>query len=226
MCQNNPPVQLMMLEKGSIDKLLELYFAELYSQHLVEGGKVEAADTSLSSKVVQVLSSSIRSHDTAEKLFCMNVDSVKMIESGLGLYCQDELPLHASSLALRQRTLFFFQALVTSDSADFDRVRKFTRSIQYVACHLLDPKLEDSQEMREMALSMLVRILDQKKNVRVILDLKDTIVSLGVKRVTAIRTLDDEEKEYAQEELQSWESLITNIARIPRDDNMEKEISI
>ncbi len=219
--QNNPHVQLMMLERGSIAKLLDLYFSESSFQSIKNTNEVtkeeETSNESLRAQIVQVMSSSIRNHDTAEKIFCMNTAGVKMIESGLGLYTENGKK--QNNLVLRQKTLFFLQALVTSDIADHDRVSMFVKAIQFVALNNLDPQLEESQEIREMALSMLTRLLDQKKSVNCILDIdvQNAIVSLGVKRVAELRALDDAEKEYTMEELNLWESLITNIARTPRD---------
>jgi hypothetical protein len=211
--QNNPHVQFMMLERGSIAKLLDLYFVELSQSDNVSND--EAANGLLMSHIVQVISSSVRNHDSAEKLFCMNDSSVKMIESGLGLY--QENGNIKTYLALKRKTLFFLDALVTSDTADYDRVNMFISALQFVATNYLDPELERSQELREMSLSMLNRLLEQKRNVNCILDLKNSIVSLGVSRVAELRNLDREEKEFAVEELNLWESLITNMARTPRN---------
>lgn len=218
--QNNPHVQLMMLEHGSIAKLLGLYFSELSFQQNEnkDSDKVtneEISNESLRAQIIQVMSSSIRNHDTAEKLFCMNTAGVKMIESGLGLH--QENGKKPNDLVLRRKTLFFLQALVTSDIADHDRVSKFVPAIQFVALNNLDPQLEESQELREMSLSMLTRLLELKRSVNCILDIQNAIVSLGVKRIAELRKLDDAESEYTIEELNLWESLITNIARTPRD---------
>eukprot|EP01083_Nonionella_stella_P115060 340713_1 len=227
--QNNPPVQYMMLEQGSIVKLLNLYFAEFPPQQQQQQQQdgdgnvpeneddIEVVDTSLRSKIVQAMASSVRNHDTAEQIFCMNADGIKMIESGLGLHFENET-LPCPNLALKRKTLFFLQALVTSDSADAERVRMFTRAIQYAACNFLDPEKEGSQEIREMTLTMLLRILDRKQCVNSVLNMKSILVSVGVRRVAALRTLDGEEKEYIAEELNLWESLITDIARTPRDE--------
>jgi len=224
LCQNNPSVQYMMLEHGAIVKLLTLYGAECSHRNTeknTEDGQGDIKSKSnrkdLRAKVMQVMSSMIRNHDTAENIFCMNADGVKMIESGLGMHNKNET-LPVSNAALKQKTLFFLQALVTSDSAEVNRVRMFTPAVQYAACNFLDPDKECSQEIREVSLSMLVRILDRKRSANTALDLKPTLVALAVKRIPALRGLEGEEKEYAAEELRLWESLITNIARTPRDE--------
>jgi len=222
LCQNNPPAQYMMLEHGAILKLLQLYSAEFPKQKCAKKDDGDTADglvdtDSLRAKIVQVMSSSIRNHETAEQIFCMNVEGVQMIESGLGIHCAKET-LGRPDVNLKRKSLFFLQALVTSDAADVQRICKFTQAIQYTVCNFLDPTVEDSQEIREMTLSMLSRILARKCCVDPVLDMKPTLIFLGVKRVTALRALEGEEREYAEEELKLWESLITNIARTPRDE--------
>jgi len=236
LCQNNPPVQYMMLEHGAILKLLDLYSSEFPQRTCTaEKGTVSAGvdatvvddddddviDTdSLRAKIIQATSSSIRNHETAEKIFCMNAEGVQMIESGLGMHAARET-LGRPDVNLKRKSLFFLQALVTSDTADVGRLRKFTASIQYSACNFLDPVVEDSQEIREMTLSMLCRILGRRCCVNSVLDMKPTLISLGMKRVPALRALGGEEREYAEEELKLWESLITDIARTPRDEENE-----
>jgi len=211
----------MMLEHGAIVKLLDLYSTEFsvqttQNENTVMQEEVESSSRQIRTKIMQVLSSSVRNHETAEKILCMNTNIVKVIESGLGLQSQNEVAFRPDS-ALKRKTLFFLQALVTSDSADYDRLHMFTTAIQFVASHFLDPEQEKSQEMREMALSMLIRILEKKQNVNSILDLKSSIVDEGVRRIHALRKLDGEEEEYAKEEMNLWESLVTTIARTPRD---------
>lgn len=203
MCQNNPPVQLMMLEQGSILQLTVLYFKSHGTQQQEQDERNILANNVLRAKIVQVLSSSIRNHETAENLFYMNKESVLLIESGLA----------ANHDQLKRKTLFFLQALVTSDTSNLERVRMFTKAIQYVAHNFLDPALQNNQDLREMALSMLCRILEQKKSIDCILDVKNSIVGIGVKQISYLRSLKSVEKEIASEELLLWESLIQYIAR-------------
>lgn len=223
LCQNNPPVQYMMLEQGSIVKLTEIYFAEFPqknqdrgNENTEESNPLKLIDNSLRAKIIQAMSSSVRNHDTAETIFCMNDSSVKMIESGLGMHCKNEA-LPVPNLALRRKTLFFLQALVTSDSSDVERIHRFARAIQYVACNFLDPEMEPAQEMREMVLSMITRLLDRKVGVNSVLDITSSLIKLGVRRVSFMRTLEGEDEQYMQEELDLWESLITKIAKTTRD---------
>ncbi len=237
LCQNNPPVQYMMLEHGAILKLLQLYSGEFPERGDANADSADAdssidsvdkRDTSLRAKIMQVMSSFVRNHDTAEKIYCMNADGIQMIESGLGIHSTNET-LPRPDVQLKRKTLFFLQALVTSDSADAERMRLFTRPIQYSACNFLDPDIDgdkngdgqgqgQDQELREMTLSMLCRILDRKCCVNPVLDMKPTLVGLGVKRVTTLRAMDGEDRDYAEEELRLWESLITDIARSSRDE--------
>jgi len=189
---------------------------KLQAKKNAEGEEVESNNSLLETKIMQVLSSAVRNHEAAEKILCMNTNSVKVIESGLGLKSEYETTFQPDS-ALKRKSLFFLQALVTSDSADFDRLQIFAPAIQFVTCHFLDPVEEESQEIREMVLSMLIRILDNKQSVNSILELKTFIVGCGVKRIHSLRKLDGEEKYYAEEELNLWESLVAKIACAIKD---------
>jgi len=219
LCQNNPAVQYMMLDQGNIPKLIQLYFDQITSE-------ADSNNDTLRMRTMQAMSSTIRNHDMAEKIFCMNSEGIKMIESGLGLYSDEDVVGEAnthptSPLSLRRRTLFFVQALVTSDSADADRIKLFKACVQYIVQKYVDPEMESNAELREMALSMLHRLLDQKKCINAILDFKQNLVGLGVNRVSVLRSLEGEEREYAAEELYLWELMIVELARAQRDENRE-----
>lgn len=273
LCQNNPSVQMMMLEQGGVVKLIDIFFdtalinRQQQQQHSSTDWKEEqeegkedgdADSVMIMTKTIQAMSSFIRNHDMAEKIFCLNSQGLLMIQVGLGMYTRGRTisPSTSSSVgvqyaitipssALRRRALFFLQALVTSDSADSDRVKLLKPTIQFVASNLLDiestnGEVEEQQQqgsdstttnnpisiqndntIREMALSMLNRILEQKKSVDGILDLKNSIVAMGVRRVTTLRSItEEEEKEMVQEEIQLWETLITNLAQAVRDDDV------
>jgi len=76
----------------------------------------------------------------------------------------------------------------------------------------------DEREVREMALEMMIQILEQGKSVNAILSRKNKIVGMGVQRVSALRGLTDtEEREMAAVELEHWESLIRLIAEATPD---------
>ena len=241
-CQNNPKVQYNMLELGNIPKLVDIYFAEYLTSTITTeneyGNDNGDGSSAIQAKALQAMSCCVRNHAIGEKIFCMNQEGRKMIESALGLYSHvsesaseselQPLPLPPPNATLRRKALFFLQALVTSDFADADRINLFTTSIQYVATRFLDPDMESNDvavaadlQLREMTLSMLTRILDQKKSVNAVLDVhvKNYLVGLGVKRVLEMRALEaGEEKEMVEEELRLWELLIMELARGVRDE--------
>ncbi len=220
LCQNNPSVQYSMLEQGTIPKLIDIYFAEYINSDNDEG-----ISPPVQVRAVQAMSCFIRNHDIAEKIFCMNQEGRKMIDCALGLYSQPQqtlsdtrVPVPIPSSSLKSKALFFLQALITSDTSDEERVRSFAAPIQYIASKYLDPNIETDPNIRETALSMLTRIMEQKKSVNSILDMKSSLVGLGVQRVAAMRALEGEEKEYAEEELRLWEKLIMELSRGIRDE--------
>jgi len=77
---------------------------------------------------------------------------------------------------------------------------------------------EDNSDIRETTLSMLTRILDQKKNVNVVLDAKEYLIDLGIKCINILRRFDGEEKQMVEEELRLWELLISQLAKAVRDE--------
>lgn len=222
-CQNNPVVQYSMLEQGNIPKLVEIYFSGSPTNNGEidnnDGGDVMDCIT-LQASAIQAMSCCVRNHDVAEKIFCMNSEGRHAIESSLRLNHEQQ----PAALKLRRKALFFLQALVTSDSADTDRVSLFSSCIKYVTANFCDPGKENNAELREMSLSMLNRILNQKKSVNAILDLKLPLVGLGVNRISYLRALDEEEAEYAKEELNLWESLMVELARARRDEEAEQPL--
>ena len=239
LCQNNPSVQYTMLEKGNLPVLINIFFAEyLY----IDGNHNTTSQSPVQVRAVQAISCFIRNHNIAEQIFCMNQEGRKMIDCALGLYSyprtgtaqheheheedpqssddsdSQRVPIPMPNTSLKEKALFFLQALLTSDCADQERIASFASSIQYISTNFVDPELETNANIRETALSMLTRILDQKKSVNAILDVKNSLVGLGVKRVAEMRALDGDEKEYAEEELRLWELLIMGLARGVRDE--------
>lgn len=206
LCQHNPPVQKELLELGALRSLSELLF--------LEDSKAAETDKNgkLRSKIIQAISANVRSHDLAESVFSELEQATSLVETGLGITASSPFPS-----SLRQRTLFFLRALVTSDSSSRTRVRKFEHSIAWTAKHLLDDSIEHSPEIREIALAMVEQILEQKKSVDCILSHKDAIAALGVKRISFLRSTTGEEKEYAADELHTWERLIVALARATPD---------
>lgn len=202
MASNNPPVQKELLELGAIRTLSEVYFAEEEdSEPSDSNGKKRA-------RIMQALSAIIRSHDLAEAVFCQTEQAVSLLENGLGI--DKDVPT-----IVRQRSLFLLRALVTSDSADRERVLRFTRSLGYALDTFLAANQDD--QLREMAVALLQQLLDQKKSVNVVLQRKNALVALGVQRIAALRALTGEEREFAAVELEHWESVVVLLARAVPD---------
>ena len=202
MAANNPPIQKELLDMGAIRTLSEVYFAEEQQQQQQDAnGKMRA-------RIMQALSAMIRSHDLAEQVFCQTEQAVSLMESGLGL--QKEEPA-----VLRQRSLFLLRALVTSDSADRERVLLFAPCIGFVLDHFTDA--EADSQLREMSLGLLQQILEQRKSVNVVLERKNNLVARAVERVAALRALTDDDREYAAVELELWESILVLLSRATPD---------
>ena len=201
MAGNNPPIQKELLELGAIRTLSEVYFIE-------EEDEANDSSEKIRVRLMQALSAMIRSHDLAEQVFCQTEQAVALIESGLGL--EKDI-----SVALRQRSLFFLRALVTSDSADRARVRRFERSVGYALDTFTTPEQDD--HLRAVTLGLLQQLLEQKNSVNVVLDRKNTLVARGVERVASLRALTGEEREYASAEVEQWESILVLIARATPD---------
>jgi len=197
LCQNNPPVQFQLLEISSLRILSDLFFAE--------------TDDNFKAKIVQAISANVRNHTTAENVFCGTEQATELIAQGLGISNDKVSP------KLRKKSLFFFQALLTSDSSDRTRVRKFANSTGFIADNFLQESY--SPEIREMSLQFLNRVLEQKLSVNALLgSRKNNIVTLGINRVATLRGIEGEEKEYAAGELEEWENLILQLSRTTPDE--------
>lgn len=210
LCQNNPPVQKDMLDRGAIEFLSDLYFKEFPSS--APEGDTGESDGLVRGRIVQALSCCVRSHALAEEKFCAHANGRRVIESGLGMRAQEET-LPEPPLALKKRCIFFLRAVVTSDTSDSNRVRLFEPCVRHVSTHFLDPVKEPEAEIREMTLGLLDMILQRKKNIRAIVEMKGGLVRLGIQRVKDLRDLDGEERETASIELEQWESFIVELAR-------------
>jgi hsp70-interacting protein len=225
MCQNNPPVQKELLELGAIRVLSDLFFLEdddassSSSSHSSSSSDLFFSDTTgqLRAKIIQAISSNIRSYELAEDVFCQLEQAVPLLDRGLGVaattmtYAAPPQPL-----ALRVRSLFLLRALLTSDTATRGRVGLFITAVCWIADNCLDNAKEESREIREMALDLIREILHQQKNVDAILSRKDSILAVGVRRVEDLRRLftdDEEESELAADELALWEAVIALLAR-------------
>jgi hsp70-interacting protein len=199
MCQNNPPVQLELLNLGSLRILTQLYDEEDH--------------TELRSKVIQAMSANVRNHAVAEEVFCQLEEGRRVLGAALRMGSAE------ASVALEKRALFLLRALVTSDTSSQERVQWFNPCIAYICDNFLSE--ERNFELREMSLAFLEQILAQKHSVNTVLDRKDALVSLGIQRVSAIRALEGEEREFASVELEHWENIVVLLARAQRDEERE-----
>jgi hsp70-interacting protein len=211
MIQNNPPIQKEFLEIGAIRTLSEVYFQE------EEEATTKDVDGKIRVRLIQALSASVRSHDLAEGVFCQTEQAVSLLASGLGVGRDDTTPL-----ALRRRSLFLLRALVTSDSSDRARMHRFAGCLVFVFDTFLTANQDD--QLREMTLSLLQQVLEQKKCVNMVLHRKNSLVSLGVERVAALRALTGENREYAAVELDHWETIMVLLARAVPDEAEEAAV--
>jgi len=227
--QNNPHVQDIVLKSGALQTLANLFFAET-----PKGGKVVGdssagsggncaidepdVDGKLRSKIVQAMSCSVRGHVEGERAFCASEGGRQVVECGLGLLGGsddgEDNSMPAPPPALRRRTLFFLQALITSDEATEERIELFNPCVQYVCTDMLSAETEADAEVRETGLGMLQRMIEQNKNVNMIATCKNAIVGVGIKRVSEIRKMKGEDKGFASYELELWEALIVQLARL------------
>ena len=224
--QNNPHVQDIVLKSGALQTLADLFFAETPNGEEVVGtssagsGTMDEPDVDgkLRSKIVQAMSCSVRGHSEGERAFCASEGGRQVIECGLGLLSEsedgEENSMPAPPPALRRRTLFFLQALITSDEATKERIELFNPCIQHVCTDMLSVETEPDAEVRETGLGMLQRMIEQNNNVDVVAACKNAIVGAGIKRVSDIRKMEGEDKDFASYELELWEALIVQLARL------------
>jgi len=221
MSQNNPPVQLNMLEHGHMPQLIQLFLDFTPGNDCGQDG-----DDAIREKTVQALGASIRGHAMAESIFFQNEQGKVMLQLGLGMQQKALKP----STQLRKRTLFLLRALLTSDDATAERHELFRDLISFVCVHGIDEGWEEDAEIREMAVAMLSHMLHQEpshsnqssareKASKVILQHKNHIGSIGVRRIQAIRELErgSEEREYATLELEEWETLMVALAQASKE---------
>lgn len=215
MCQNNPPVQAELLSLGSIKIFNEIYFAEY--PEVAPPEPPEESNGQLRSKVVQAMSANVRNNATAEDVFCAIGEARRVLASALGLF-SDQETLPQPPVPLRKRALFFLRALITSDTATRTRVRLFDNCIAYVCDNFVGDAQDADPELREMSLGLIEQILTQKHSVNAVLSRKDSLVATGVRRVAAIRELQGDERDYANIELELWESVLVLLSRAQPDD--------
>jgi len=201
LCQHNPPLQKELLELGSIRILSDLFFAT---------PPQEDKDGQLRAKTIQAMSANVRSHAVAEAVFCQLEQSPQLLAQGL--------LAETAPKTLQKRTLFFLRALVTSDNATPEWIRRFAAPIvMAIDQNLLTKTTDVDSELVEMTLAMVQQILEQQKSVNAVLSRKDPIVGAAVKRVAAIRALTGEDREFSTVELEHWEGILKLLARATQD---------
>jgi hypothetical protein len=88
---------------------------------------------------------------------------------------------------------------------------------------IADPQYLDDgshDRLRELSISMLQQLLERRWGVRLLLQRKELLASLGVQRISAMRALTGDESELARTELEQWESFLVLLARAnPEDEN-------
>lgn len=190
--QNNPPVQHQLLELGAIKSLCDLFY------HPTSTEKLKA-------KIMQSISSIVRNHEVAEKVFANLPQAPTLMLDGLSTSS-------SVSPSLRSKTLFFLRALVTSDFATSATIQTFQEPIIVIRDAYLDETVDI--ELREMAIALLNQLLvDKKGGVRILLQRKNELAALGVQRIASLRKLTGEEQEFAQMELEHWENFLVLLAR-------------
>jgi len=218
MCQNNPPVQLNLLEVGHMPQLIQLFFDFTPTD---ENGNV--GDDSIREKVVQALSASIRGHSMAEHIFCKNEQGKLMLRLGLGVEAAIDESQVKPSIQLRKRSLFLLKALLTADEATLEQIDHFKSLILFICTHGINNTWEEEAEMREMGVKMLTRLLSEHNSpenlsaVRsIIAPHKNTIASVGVNQIQEIRSLEEgsDERDYATLELEAWEELLVALSKL------------
>lgn len=157
----------------------------------------------MKAKIMQAISSIVRNHELAEQVFC-NLDQAQ------ALFVQG-LNKASASEQLRLRTLFFLRALVTSDAGNVERSEQFEPALSYIAENYLGESTPPN--LREMAVELLQQLWEQQRAPKSLLARKQALVGFGVQRISALRSLEGEEKEYAAIELEHWESFLKVLAR-------------
>lgn len=101
----------------------------------------------------------------------------------------------------------------------------FAPCIRHVAGSYLDIAIEPDAELREMSLELLSEVLRREKGINVVTDMKGPLGLLGVQRLSAIKSLEGEESEIAMVELENWEGLLVELAKIRVTDSEEEKDS-
>ncbi|KAG7344331.1 hypothetical protein IV203_022339 [Nitzschia inconspicua] len=201
LAQNNPPVQKELLELSAIKALSELFLQE----------DEDICPMSTKVAIIQAISAIVRNYDVTENVFEHLPQTPLLMVKGL-----DPDPV-VTNEKLRTKTLFFLNAFLTSDTSSSARVNKFADAVNMIA----DPQYLDdgsNYQLREYSIGMLQQLLERKMGIKILLQRKELLVSLGVQRISAMRALTGEEADMAQIELEQWESFLVLLARAKAED--------
>lgn len=209
LAQNNPPVQKELLELGAIKILSDIF-------SLGEDGEVPATPPSTKTKIMQALSAIVRCYDLAEAVFEELPQAPLLMVQGL----------RSDNASLRTKTLFFLGAFLTSDTATPARADKFRHAIAMIADtdsrYLRDDDNNDGDndyadavaiQLRESAVALLRQLLERRLAIKLLLQRKQHLASLGVQRIQKLRNAKGDEAEFTKTELMHWESFLVQLAR-------------
>jgi len=206
LAQNNPPVQKELMELGAVKILSDIFLLEM-------------SLTPLSTKIrtMQALSAMVRCYDLTEAVFEQLPQAPLLMVRGLST------DPSISNASLRSKTLFFFSAFLTSDTATRGRANTFRHAIAMIADtdSLYLKGSDDDQDnldgvaiqLRESAISLIQQLLERRLAVTLLLQRKQHLVSLGIQRIQQLRSARGEEAEFTSVELKHWESLLVQLAR-------------
>mmetsp|Transcript_51906 Transcript_51906/g.58855 ORF Transcript_51906/g.58855 Transcript_51906/m.58855 type:complete len:383 (-) Transcript_51906:70-1218(-) len=201
LAQNNSPVQKELLEIGALKTLSDMFLLD---------STTSTTSISTKTKIMQAISAVVRNCDLTEAVFEQLPQAPVLMVQGLS---SDPVVLDSS---LRVKTLFFLRAFLTSDNATPDRANNFSHAIAMVA----DPRyLNDNSDgratipLRESSIALLTQLLERRMAVKLILQRKNLLASLGVERIKKMRALTGDDAEMSKEELCNWETFLILLAR-------------
>jgi len=209
LAQNNPPVQKELLELGAVKTLSEIFLLE-----------TSLTPLSTKTKIMQALSAIVRCYDLTEAVFEKLPQAPVLMVQGLS---SDP---SVSNASLRTKTLFFLRAFLGSDNGTPARAAMFQHAIAMIAdtdSQYLNNKNDVLSEdgfpdvaaiqLRESAIALLHQLLERRLAVTLLLQRKQHLASLGVKRIQELRSAEGEEAELTRGELQHWEAFLVQLAR-------------
>merc|ERR1712241_934614 len=202
LAQNNPPVQKDLMELGAVKILSDIFLLE-----------TSLTPLSTKTRTMQALSAMVRCYDLTEAVFEALPQAPVLMVQGLST------DPSVSNASLRSKTSFFLRAFLTSDTATKKRAHNFRHAIAMIAdtdsLYLNDDGSGDGVaiQLRESALSTIQQLLERRLAVTLLLQRKQHLVSLGIRRIQQLRSATGEEAEVTRIELQHWETLLVQLAR-------------